>query len=103
MEQFMLNLFQCEQLMDRPTTNNGTTIDLIFSNCPGQIGTEENYWSDHKMLYFFTQLGNCVRCFVHYYISERNKTGSTTHARFLTTGQRFSKLTLLLLDHLILK
>ena len=53
-EQFMFEKFGCKQLMDRPTTDNGSIIDLIFSNYPGKIGTEETYWSDHKLLHFFT-------------------------------------------------
>ena len=35
-----------------PNTDNGSTIDLVFTNCDGQIGIEEAYWSDYKMLYF---------------------------------------------------
>ena len=45
----MFERFGCKQLMDRPSTDNGSIIDLIFSNYPGKTGTEETYWSDHKL------------------------------------------------------
>ena len=53
-EQYMYRTFDCSQLNHSPTTDNGSTIDLVFSNCDGEIGTEEAYWSDHKLSYFFT-------------------------------------------------
>jgi len=50
----MHQTLSCDQLEDQSTTDSGSTIDLVFTNCHGEIGTEETYWSDHKLVYFFT-------------------------------------------------
>ena len=33
-----------------------STIELVFTNCDSIIGTEEAYWSDHKLLNIFMPL-----------------------------------------------
>ena len=53
-QEYMLRKLNCSQLNHKPTTDYGSTIDLVFTNCAGEVGTEEAYWSDHKLLYFFT-------------------------------------------------
>ena len=54
LEQFMAETFSCQQMIHEPTTDHGSTLDLIFSNCTGNYGTIETYWSDHKLVYFNT-------------------------------------------------
>ena len=51
-EEYMYRTLNCSQLNHKPTTDNGSTIDLVFSNCDGETGIEEAYWSDHKLLFF---------------------------------------------------
>ena len=45
--------FKCKLISDKPTTDNLTTIDLIFSNIEASAGTVECYWSDHKIVYCY--------------------------------------------------
>ena len=42
----------CNMLINQPTTDNQSSLDLIFSNVDGIVGTEETYWSDHKIICF---------------------------------------------------
>jgi hypothetical protein len=42
----------CQQLINSITTDYGTTLDLIFTNCEGLSGVVETYWSDHKLIFF---------------------------------------------------
>ena len=47
----MTTKYDCNQYVIQPTTDNGTTIDLIFSNYPHQnTFTIDCYWSDHNLL-----------------------------------------------------
>ena len=48
------SLFGCTMLINEPTTDNQSTLDLVFSNIDGTVGTNEAYWSDHKSVYFHT-------------------------------------------------
>ena len=56
LEKFIAEEFHCYQLMHEPTTDQGSTLDLVFTNCTGSVGTVETYWSDHKLVYFYTQV-----------------------------------------------
>ena len=42
----------CKLLISQPTTDNQSSLDLVFSNIEGIAGTEETYWSDHKIVHF---------------------------------------------------
>ncbi|XP_060561861.1 uncharacterized protein LOC132721554 [Ruditapes philippinarum] len=53
LEHFMAETFLCEQKIREPTTDLGSTLDLVFTNCNGNFGTIETYWSDHKLIYFY--------------------------------------------------
>ena len=65
-EQYMYRTFDCSQLNHSPTTDNGSTIDLVFTNCDGELGTEEANWSDHKLLYFLhNKSRKCSTAFCH--------------------------------------
>ena len=48
------SMFGCTMLINEPTTDNQSTLDLVFSNIDGTVGTSEAYWSDHKSVYFHT-------------------------------------------------
>jgi hypothetical protein len=48
------SMFGCTMLINEPTTDNQSTLDLVFSNIDGTVGTNEAYWSDHKSVYFHT-------------------------------------------------
>ena len=48
---FMKKQFKCEQHINQSTTDSGSVIDLIFTNCPASTGVIEAYWSDHKLVY----------------------------------------------------
>ena len=52
LEKFIAEKFHCYQLMHEPTTDQGSTLDLVFTNCTGSVGTVETYWSDHKLFLF---------------------------------------------------
>lgn len=54
LEKFMAENFHCYQQMHEPTTEQGSGLDLVFTNCTGSVGTVETYWSDHKMVFFYT-------------------------------------------------
>ena len=52
---FLNDSFVCKLLTKEPTTDNLTTLDHIYSNIEdGIVGTIETYWSDHKIVYFYT-------------------------------------------------
>lgn len=59
----MLRTLNCSQLNNKPTTDNESTTDPVFTNCDGEIEIEEAYWSDHKLLYFY--MINLEPHFVH--------------------------------------
>lgn len=48
---FMIALFKCHQDIKQPTTDSGSILDLIFSNCPIFSDIIETYWTDHKLIY----------------------------------------------------
>jgi hypothetical protein len=49
--EFMEKKSNCSQLIQEPTTNHCTTLDLIFTNCLGVTsGTHDCWWSDHKAI-----------------------------------------------------
>ena len=50
--QFMQNEFHCSQLVQHMTTDYGSILDLVFTNCTGSCETIDAYWSDHKLVYF---------------------------------------------------
>ena len=48
-----------KQIVKECTTNNGTCIDLVFTNLPEDnihVSTIENTWSDHKILFVYYKL-----------------------------------------------
>ena len=47
--QIMMDTYACKQLINSATTDFGSTLDLIFTQLEGVI---ENYWPDHKLIYF---------------------------------------------------
>ena len=49
--EFMMKHFKCEQHINQSTTDSGSLIDLIFTNCPASTDVIEAYWSDHKIVY----------------------------------------------------
>lgn len=51
--QYLSERLVCEQLVNEPTTDYLTTLDLIFSNLDATVGTVETYWSDHKIIYLY--------------------------------------------------
>ena len=59
LEKFIAEKFHCYHLMHEPTTDQGSTLDLVFTNCTGSVGTVETYWSDHKScLLLYIRLSN---------------------------------------------
>ena len=48
---FMETLFSCEQHIEEPTCDFGSTLDLVFANCHAFCDVIEAYWSDHKLVY----------------------------------------------------
>ena len=50
----LCSMFGCTMPINEPTTDNQSTLDLVFSNIDGTVGTNETYWSDHKSVYFHT-------------------------------------------------
>ena len=50
--QFMNEMFSCRQLVQKSTTDYGSCLDLMFSNCQNMYSDViECYWSDHKLVY----------------------------------------------------
>ena len=43
--------FRCRQQIKQTTTDSGSIIDLIFSNCEAFCNVVEAYWTDHKLIY----------------------------------------------------
>jgi hypothetical protein len=48
------DIFSCRMLIDEPTTDYISVLDLVFSNTNGKVGTFETYWSDHKIIFWHT-------------------------------------------------
>ena len=48
---FMETLFRCRQQIKQSTTDSGSILDLIFSNCEAFCDVVEAYWTDHKLVY----------------------------------------------------
>ena len=49
--EFMETLFRCIQQIKQCTTDSGSILDLIFSNCEAFCDVVEAYWTDHKLEY----------------------------------------------------
>ena len=67
----MKTKYSCDQHVTQPTTDEQTTIDLIFSNSSYQrTGAIDCYWSDHKLLYMVIDLTQAAQNTVsgNYYI-----------------------------------
>ena len=43
--------FRCRQQIKQSTTDSGSILDLIFSNCEAFCDVVEAYWTDHKLIY----------------------------------------------------
>ena len=48
---FMETSFRCRQQIKQSTTDSGSILDLIFSNCETFCDVVEAYWTDHKLVY----------------------------------------------------
>ena len=48
---FMETSFRCRQQIKQSTTDTGSILDLIFSNCEALCDVVEAYWTDHKLVY----------------------------------------------------
>ena len=48
---FMETSFRCRQQIKQSTTDTGSILDLIFSNCEAFCDVVEAYWTDHKLVY----------------------------------------------------
>ena len=48
---FMETSFLCRQQIKQCTTDSGSILDLIFSNCEAFCDVVEAYWTDHKLVY----------------------------------------------------
>ena len=48
---FMETSFRCRQKIKQSTTDSGSILDLIFSNCEAFGDVVEAYWTDHKLVY----------------------------------------------------
>ena len=48
---FMETSFRCRQQIKQGTTDSGSILDLIFSNCEAFCDVVEAYWTDHKLVY----------------------------------------------------
>ena len=48
---FMETSFRCRQKIKQSTTDSGSILDLIFSNCEAFCDVVEAYWTDHKLVY----------------------------------------------------
>ena len=54
--QILSEKFMCKSLIKEPTTDKLSVIDHVFSNIDGVSGTIETYWSDHKIVFFYTNV-----------------------------------------------
>ena len=52
--QNLCKMFSCNMCIMEPTTDNNSTLYLVFWNTDGISGTIETYWSDHKIVIFLT-------------------------------------------------
>ena len=43
--------FRCRQQIKQSTTDSGSILDLIFSDCEAFCDVVEAYWTDHKLIY----------------------------------------------------
>ena len=48
---FIETSFRCRQQIKQSTTDSGSILDLIFSNCEAFCDVVEAYWTDHKLVY----------------------------------------------------
>ena len=48
---FMETSFRCRQQIKQSTTDSGSILDLIFSNCEEFCDVVEAYWTDHELVY----------------------------------------------------
>ena len=48
---FMETSFRSRQQIKQGTTDSGSILDLIFSNCEAFCDVVEAYWTDHKLIY----------------------------------------------------
>ena len=48
---FMETSFRCRQQIKQSTTDSGSILDLIFSNCEAFCDVVEAYWTDHKLVF----------------------------------------------------
>ena len=49
---FIEKTLNCKQFMSDITTDQQSTLDHIYSNCHNlNVGTYDNPWSDHKIIY----------------------------------------------------
>ena len=48
------DIFSCRMLIDEPTTDYMSVLDLVFSNIDGHSGTFETFWLDHKIVFMYT-------------------------------------------------
>ena len=48
---FMETSFSSRQQIKQSTTDSGSILDLIFSNCEAFCDVVEAYWTDHKLVY----------------------------------------------------
>ena len=48
---FMETSFRCRQQIKESTTDSGSILDLIFSNCEAFCDVVEAYWTFHKLVY----------------------------------------------------
>ena len=46
----MLKKYNMEQYVHTSTTENGSILDLCFSNCSNVCVVTWNHWSDHKIV-----------------------------------------------------
>ena len=82
----MKTKYNCDQHVTQPTTDEQTTIDLIFSNYPHQrMGAIDCYWSDHKFLYTVSEASQTSQNTVsgNYYISLIGFSSATVSNRLL--------------------
>ena len=49
--EFMETLLRTMQQIKQCTTDSGSILDLIFSNCEAFCDVVEAYWTDHKLVY----------------------------------------------------
>ena len=56
-------LVSCRQLIQESTTDHNTTLDLAFTNCKNvQHSLIESTWSDHKIVFIYTEKPLILNC-----------------------------------------